>query len=66
MWFQCSKEKQLVDGDRSTIYYQLKVVQCIRRNNIVMIKNVDGDWVEDENQVCHLFINHYREIFSLN
>ncbi|MCH83403.1 hypothetical protein A2U01_0004223, partial [Trifolium medium] len=47
MWFQRSRAKWLMDGDRNTRYYHLKTVNRRRRNNIVMLKDVNGSWVED-------------------
>lgn len=48
MWVQRSMEKWLVDSDRNTKYYYLKIVQHRRRNNIVMIRNNDGQWIKDD------------------
>jgi hypothetical protein len=47
MWFQRSRAKWLIDGERNTRYYHLKTVSRRRRNNTLMLKNEDGEWVEE-------------------
>lgn len=66
MWFQLSMEKWLVDRDINTKHYHLQTVQRRRRNNIVMIKNEVGQWVDDDKQVRQMFINNYKDLFALN
>jgi hypothetical protein len=39
MWFQRSRSKWLIDGDRNTRYYHTKTVSRRRKNNILMLKN---------------------------
>jgi hypothetical protein len=43
-----------MDGDRNTKYYHLKTVNRRRRNNIVMLKDGTGQWVEDVEQLQKL------------
>ncbi|XP_058769166.1 uncharacterized protein LOC131643032 [Vicia villosa] len=64
MWFQRSRAKWLVDGDRNTKYYHIKTVQR-RRNKIVTVKDANGNWIEDDKQVQKLFLDHYKELFAL-
>lgn len=66
MWVQRSMEKWLVDSDRNTKYYHLKIVQHRRRNNIVKIRDDNDKWNEEESKVRRLFIIHYKKMFSLN
>jgi hypothetical protein len=39
MWFQRSRSKWLIDGDRNTRYYHTKTVSRRCKNNILMLKN---------------------------
>ncbi|MCH86446.1 hypothetical protein A2U01_0007303, partial [Trifolium medium] len=66
MWFQRSRAKWLIDGDRNTRYYHLKTISRRRRNNIVMLKNDQGDWIEDNIQLQELVNNYYKQLFKLN
>ncbi|WJX47132.1 hypothetical protein P8452_33857 [Trifolium repens] len=64
MWYQRSRAKWLTDGDRNTKYYHLKTVNRRRRNNIVMLKDVNGQWVEDVDQLQKLASDFYKNLFS--
>ncbi|MCH82315.1 hypothetical protein A2U01_0003117, partial [Trifolium medium] len=66
MWFQRSRAKWLKDGDRNTRYYNLKTINRRRRNNIVMLKNDHGEWIEDNVQLQELVNKYYKQLFKLN
>lgn len=63
-WFQCSRARWVIDGNRNTCYYHIKATQRRRNNRIVMIKKDEGDWVEDEYQIGNLFKNFYHKLFT--
>jgi hypothetical protein len=64
MWHQRSRAKWLVDGDRNTMYYHLKTVQRRRKNNIIMLKDDNGQWVDDVNQLQKLANEFYMKLFA--
>jgi hypothetical protein len=66
MWYQRSRAKWLTDGDRNTKYYHLKTVNRRRRNNIVMLKDGHGQWVDDVKQLQKLANDFYRNLFTNN
>jgi hypothetical protein len=66
MWYQRSRAQWLIDGDRNTKYYHLKTVQQRRKNNIVMLRDGEGRWVEESSQVHNMVTNYYKELFALN
>jgi hypothetical protein len=45
MWHQRSRAKWVTDGDRNTKYYHLKTVTRRRKNNILMLKDENGNWI---------------------
>jgi hypothetical protein len=51
MWFQRSRVHWLKDGDRNTKYYQMKAVTRRRKNNVLMLKGENGQWVDNVNQI---------------
>jgi hypothetical protein len=64
MWFQRSRAKWLTDGDRNTRYYHTKTVSRRRRNNILMLKNENGEWIEDVDQLHGMVKQFYQKLFS--
>ncbi|MCH79377.1 putative non-LTR retroelement reverse transcriptase [Trifolium medium] len=66
MWFQRSRAKWLTDGDRNTRYYHLKTASRRRKNNILMLRNEQGEWIEDRAQLHGLVTNYYKKLFNIN
>lgn len=64
MWFQRSRAKWLVDGDRNTRYYHLKTVQRRKRNKIVMLRDGNGQWLEKIEDVKALVNKFYFDLFT--
>lgn len=44
----------LSDGDRNTRYYHMKTINRRRKNKILMLKNDQGQWIEEEKQLQEL------------
>lgn len=61
-----SRTKWLNDDNHNTKYYHLKTLHHRRNNKIVMIKINKGYWIEEEDQVSKLFIEHYKKLFSFH
>jgi hypothetical protein len=66
MWFQRSREKWLIDGDRNTRYYHMKAITRRRKNNVLVLKNNEGHWIEDVNQLHGLVTEFYQNLFTAN
>ncbi|XP_058726567.1 uncharacterized protein LOC131597925 [Vicia villosa] len=65
MWFQRSRAKWLVDGDRNTRYYHLKTVNRRRHNKILILKDDSGRWIEDGAEIQKHVNEYYKKLFSL-
>lgn len=65
LWHQRSRTKWLADGDRNTRYYHLKTITRRRRNQILMLRNEQGDWVEDEDVLKSMVNGFYINLFSV-
>ncbi|XP_058733373.1 uncharacterized protein LOC131604980 [Vicia villosa] len=66
MWIQRSRARWIRDGDRNTKYYHTKAVTQRRKNNILMIRGADGQWLEDADQIRIMVNNFYKDLFTLN
>ncbi|CAI8594330.1 unnamed protein product [Vicia faba] len=64
MWFQRSRSKWLVDGDRNTKYYHIKPTQRIRSNQITLIKDANGLWTDKAEKIGKLFKDFYQDLFT--
>lgn len=65
LWHQRSRTKWLADGDRNTRYYHLKTITRRRRNQILMLRNEQGDWVENEDVLKSMVNGFYINLFSV-
>ncbi|XP_058733392.1 uncharacterized protein LOC131605001 [Vicia villosa] len=66
MWFQRSRAKWLTDGDRNTKYFHIKAVKRRRKNKISRIKDENGNWIEDSNQIKSLSTYYFQKLFTTN
>lgn len=66
MWFQRSRTQWLHDGDRNTRYYQLKAVNRKKRNRILMLRNSERRWMENEAEIKDHVTNFFMELFTDN
>lgn len=64
MWFQRSKVMWLSDGDRNTKYYHMKTLARRRRNKIMMLKDDNGHWIHDIDDLKAHVTMFYRNLFS--
>jgi hypothetical protein len=51
--FQRSRAKWLADGNRNARYYHLKTVSRRRRNNVIMLRDDQGEWIDDNEQLSN-------------
>lgn len=63
-WFQRSRAQWMKDNDRNTRYYHLKTLNSRRKNKILMLKDQNGDWVEDEHTLRTMVNSFYHHFFS--
>jgi hypothetical protein len=64
MWFQKSRSQWIKDGDRNTRYYHVKTITRRRRNRILMLKNEQNDWFENEEDLKHMVSDYYKSLFT--
>ncbi|KAK4274538.1 hypothetical protein QN277_017742 [Acacia crassicarpa] len=65
-WFQKSRNEWIIKGDRNTRFYHLKSKARRRRNRISMLKNDEGSWIDNEEELKRLVTNYFRNIYCAN
>jgi hypothetical protein len=66
MWFQRSRAKWLKDGDQNTKYYQMKAVTRRRKNNVLMLRGEDDQWVDNVEKIRGIATDFYQKLFCMN
>ena len=62
-WAQRSRVSWLKHGDKNTKFFHSKASQQRRRNYIQGVKNSDGDWVEEVEDISQVAINYFENLF---
>ncbi|KAL9680790.1 hypothetical protein QQ045_012569 [Rhodiola kirilowii] len=64
LWRQRSRVEWLREGDRNTSYFHAKATRRKEINTITRLKNRDGVWVLDDNQIASLIKEYFTDIYS--
>ena len=64
MWRQRSRTSWLKNGDRNTRYFHGQASQRRRRNRIMGLRNNEGVWVEEKEEVVSNLVGYYENIFT--
>ncbi|GAU43787.1 hypothetical protein TSUD_378120 [Trifolium subterraneum] len=64
LWFQKSRGQWIADGDRNTKYYHSKTIIRRRRNKIITLRNEDGVWIDDPDNLKNMVRNFYINLFQ--
>jgi hypothetical protein len=71
-WFSNRKKQcgfknpvaRIKDGDRNTCYYHVKTINRRRKNKIMMLKNDQNEWIEEEADLKEMVNNYYKNLFA--
>lgn len=63
-WHVHARENELKLGDKNTTYFHHKGSQQKRHNMILKIKDADGVWSSNEEEVGTIISNYFTEIFQ--
>lgn len=63
-WFQKSRCKWIIYGDKNSSYFHTKTVIRRQRNKIRMLKNDSNVWVEDEDFLRDMARLFYQNLFK--
>ena len=64
LWYQKSREKWIVFGDRNTNYYHTNTTVRRKRNRIEMLKDDEGRRVDQSEELEKLAIAYYKRMYS--
>lgn len=65
IWFQKSRVKWVVHGDRNTKFFHTSTIIRRRRNRIESLKADDGSWVSGSHELEHLAVEYFTRLYSL-
>ncbi|OMO91045.1 Endonuclease/exonuclease/phosphatase [Corchorus capsularis] len=63
-WHQRSRLNWIMYGDRNTRFFHSTTVQRRRRNSISRIKNNDGVWLTEKDDIRGFIVESYKELFK--
>jgi hypothetical protein len=67
MWSQRSRTRWLHEGDRNTLFFHSRASQRRRRNEILGLRNDEGDWCDRPDQVARIALDFFQQLFhSIN
>ena len=64
MWLQRSKTQWAVQGDRNTRFFHSKATNRYWKNFIHELKNPNGQWSANNEEVADIIIQYYKELFT--
>lgn len=63
-WHQRSRIKWLKMGDRNSRFFHLTTIQRRQRNQIVRLKNVDGEWKSEIKEIATIVRDYFQSLYS--
>jgi len=64
MWYQRSRVLWLSKGDNNTAFFHSKATRRLRKNLIRGIRDGNGAWLTDQDDIGQVMENYYKELFS--
>ncbi|GJT25269.1 reverse transcriptase [Tanacetum coccineum] len=63
-WHQCLRVNWIKFGDQNTHFFHLSMIHKSQRNAITMLRNGEGQWVDDPVTLNTLIRNHFMSIYT--
>ncbi|XP_022574359.1 uncharacterized protein LOC111215241 [Brassica napus] len=64
LWYQKSRDKWISFGDKNTKYYHTSTIVRRKRNRIEMLKDENGRWIDQPEELEKLAITYYKRLYS--
>ena len=65
LWFQKSRGKWCVHGDRNTKFFHMSTIIRRKRNRVEKLKKDEIQWVSDAKELEKLAVDYFRKLYSL-
>lgn len=65
-WYQKSRSKWIVEGERNTRFFHLSTIIRRRKMKVTALKNDDNTWIENPIEIGNLVQNYFINIFKDN
>lgn len=66
MWYQKSRSKWLMFGDRNSRFFHGVTAIRRKKNNFEMLQNDEGQWISDQSELENLVSSFYKDLFTGN
>ncbi|XP_026399373.1 uncharacterized protein LOC113295237 [Papaver somniferum] len=63
-WRQRNKLKWIPSADKNTQVFHVSLIHRRSRNKIYFIKNADGEWTSEHDNIKNVLISHFNNMFS--
>lgn len=63
---QWLKDKHVQLGELSSSFLFSRIKQRKWRNQLFMLKDDNGTWLDDQNDIVQLIVNHFKDLYSLS
>jgi len=64
LWALKSHVNWLIQGDQNMTFYHVSMLVRRKRNQIMAIKNVVGEWISEEHEVKDYVRNGFEDIYT--
>lgn len=65
-WHQRSRVNWLRLGDRNSRFFHLTTIQRRQRNQIVKLKDENGEWQMNQDLIANTIHNHFRKLYAMS
>nr|XP_027061902.1 uncharacterized protein LOC113688298 [Coffea arabica] len=63
-WRQKARVKWVSDGDKNTAFFHVIVTERRRKSVIHRIRKTNGEWVDDEANICAKAVSFFQDLFT--
>ena len=64
LWYQKSRRDWIEFGDRNTKYFHRQTIKRRRQNQIVMLKDEHGNWIEDVDVIKAHAVTFFKNLYT--